>query len=108
MTPRPRRAAPVTRRPRVRGGCETGQTMKKQLPEAVKARTPSEKIIWMYIDRWPGEHSVRSLYDALGVTADRALPALVRDGLLIQETAPAGSRLGQYRAVMPQDGAKKA
>ncbi len=76
-------------------------SMKKNLPDAVKARTPSEKLVWLYIDRYPGEHSVRSLHAALGVTADRALPALVRDGLLIEEEPAAGSRLGKYRAVTP-------
>lgn len=77
-------------------------TMKKNLPEAVKARTPSEKLVWLYIDRYPGKHSVRSLLDAIGVTADRALPALVRDGLLIEEEPPAGARLGTYRTADPE------
>ena len=78
--------------------------MKKHLPEAVKGRTPIEKLVWLYVDRYPGEHSVRSLVDALGVYADRALPALVRDGLLIEEEAPAGSKLGKYRAAeLPDD-----
>ena len=74
--------------------------MEKQLPETVKVRTPNEKLIWLYIDRWPGEHSARSLHDALGLAADRALPALVRDGLLIEEVAPAGSQPGRYRAAV--------
>lgn len=77
--------------------CNT-RAMKKNLPEAVKVRPPTEKIVWMYIDRFPGEHSVRSLHAALGVNAGRAFPALLADGLLIEEEAPAGSRLGKYRA----------
>jgi hypothetical protein len=76
-------------------------SMKKNLPEAVKTRTPTEKLVWLYLDRYPGQHSVRSLHAALGVNADRALPGLVRDGLVIEEEAPAGSRLGKYRAVSP-------
>lgn len=51
----------------------------------MKERTPPEKLVWPYIDRYPGEHCVRSLHAALGVIADRALTAHVRDGLLAEE-----------------------
>lgn len=73
-------------------------TMKRTLPDDIKIRTPSEKIVWMYIDRYPGEHSVRSIENALGITAGRALSALVKDGLIIEEEAPRGPKLGKYRA----------
>ena len=72
--------------------------VKKSLPDAVKTRTPTEKIVWMYIDRYPGQHSVRSIAAALGVTPARALAALVRDGLILEDEAPAGTRPGTYRA----------
>lgn len=79
------------------GECDT-PPMKKNLPDIVKERTPTEKLVWLYIDRYPGRHSVRSLRAALGVNADRALPALVEDGLLVEEEVPIGARLGFYRA----------
>jgi hypothetical protein len=70
--------------------------MQRHLPAEVMTRTPSEKLVWLYIDRYPGEHSARSLYRALGLYVDRALPGLVRDGLVIEEAAPAGARPGKY------------
>lgn len=79
-------------------------TMKRNLPAAVKTRTPTEKLVWLYIDRYPGQHSVRSLHTALGVNPDRALPGLVRDGLVIEEEPPAGSVPGTYRtAELPDE-----
>ncbi len=56
-----------------------------------------EKLVWLYVDRWPGEHSVSSLDAALGVYAGRALAALVEDGLLIEEVSPSARKAGSYR-----------
>jgi hypothetical protein len=69
------------------GTCQTA-AMQRHLPAEVMTRTPSEKLVWLYIDRDPGEHSARSLY--------RAPPGLVRGGLVIEEIAPAGARPGKH------------
>ena len=69
------------------------------LPDAVMPLTAAQKLIWLYIDRYPGEHSVHSLYAALGVTADRAFAALLASGALVQEQEPMGARVGRYRTV---------
>lgn len=73
--------------------------MRKRLPAALLTRTPVEKLVWLYVDKFPGEHSGESLETALGVYANRALAALVKDGLLVEEEAPAARKAGKYRAV---------
>lgn len=78
--------------------------MKKRLPEPIRALPAVPKLVWLYIDKYPGQHSVRSLTDALGVHPVTALPELVAAGLLIEEVAPAGSRPGKYRtAELPDE-----
>lgn len=81
--------------------------MKKRLPDAVRQLTPVEKLIWLYVDRYPGLHSGTTLSDALGVYAGRALPALVDLGLLVQEEPPTRSAPGRYRAVTTPAPAQK-
>lgn len=76
-------------------------SMKKRLPEAVRELDAVPKLVWVYIDRYPGRHSARSLEDALGGYPGRALPNLVKAGLLIQEERAVGTRLGKYRAIDP-------
>ncbi len=83
-------------------------TMKKRLPEAVRQLDAVPKLVWLYIDRYPGPHSVRSLEDALGVHPGRALPALVDAGLLIQEERSVGTRPGKYRTADLTDDAAQA
>ena len=83
-------------------------TMKKRLPEAVRQLDAVPKLVWLYIDRYPGVHSVRSLEDALGVHPGRALPALVEAGLLVQEERSAGTRPGKYRTADPDDVARES
>lgn len=73
--------------------------MKKRLPDAVLPLKPVEKLVWLYVDRHPGEHSTASLSDALGVYAGRALPALLAAGLIVQEEAPTNRTPGKYRTV---------
>lgn len=78
--------------------------MRRKLPESVRALEPVTKLVWLYISEFPGEHSVRSLSDVLGVYAGRALPALVAAGLLLQEEPPAARKGGRYRAIVPAPG----
>ncbi|THF69256.1 hypothetical protein E7T06_12800 [Deinococcus sp. Arct2-2] len=73
--------------------------MDKLLPDALRPLPATSKLVWLYIHRYPGSHSIRSLQAALGSTAGRALPTLLQAGLLVQEEAPRGRRLGKYRAV---------
>lgn len=40
--------------------------MQKILPAAVRQLDAVPKIVWLYIDRYPGQYSVRSLQPALG------------------------------------------
>lgn len=80
--------------------CNTSD-MKKRLPDAVRELEAVPKLIWLYIDRYPGEYSVRGLQDILGVHAGRALPALIEAGLLIEEEPATRSKGGKYRAVTP-------
>lgn len=75
--------------------------MRRNLPEAVRALEPVTKLVWLYISEFPGEYSVRSLSDLLGVHAGRALPALVAAGLLLQEEPPTARKGGRYRAALP-------
>lgn len=75
--------------------------MKKRLPDAVRALRPVERLVWLYIDRYPGEHSIKSLEYALGSHPGRALPSLLALGLVIQDEASVGTRLGKYHAVTP-------
>lgn len=78
--------------------------MKKRLPEALRKLPAVPKLVWLYIDKYPGQHSVRSLTDALGIHPVTALPELVAAGLLVEEQAPAGARPGTYRtADLPDD-----
>lgn len=84
-------------------------TMKKRLPEVVRKLPAVPKLVWLYIDQYPGQHSVRTLHDALGIVPSTAIPDLVAAGLLLEEIAPAGSRPGQYRtAELPDDPKPKA
>lgn len=76
--------------------------MKKRLPAAVLPLKPVEKLVWLYVDRHPGEHSVASLNEALGVYSGRALPALVAAGLLVEEEAPTNRKPGKYRTAKEQ------
>ncbi|MDB5046058.1 MAG: hypothetical protein JWQ08_2108 [Deinococcus sp.] len=71
--------------------------MDKMLPGCLSRLSATAKLVWLYVDQYPGHHSVRSLQAALGITAGRALSNLVKQGLLIQEEAPQGRRLGKYR-----------
>lgn len=80
--------------------CDT-KGMKKRLPDAVLPLKPVEKLVWLYIDRYPGEHSVRSIDDALGVYSGRALPSLVELGLLVEEEPATRSKGGKYRTTIP-------
>jgi hypothetical protein len=73
--------------------------MEKLLPDALRRLPATTKLVWLYIKQYPGSHSVRSLQAALGSTAGRALPTLLHAGLIVQEEAPKGRRLGKYRAV---------
>lgn len=73
--------------------------MRKRLPDAVRSLDAVPKLIWCYVDCYPGAHSVKSLKRDLGVEAGRALPALVAAGLLIEEEAPTRRTPGKYRAV---------
>ena len=84
--------------PRILAECDN-VPMRKRLPTALLTRTPVEKLVWLYVDKFPGEHSGESLETALGVYANRALAALVKDGLLVEEEAPAARKAGKYRAV---------
>ncbi|MEF2280040.1 hypothetical protein V3W47_17235 [Deinococcus sp. YIM 134068] len=75
--------------------------MERRLPEAVRERTPVEKLVWLYVRQYPGQHSVASLDKALGVYPARALNALVDAGLLIEEEPPTRMKGGKYRAILP-------
>lgn len=78
--------------------------VKKRLPEPLRKLPAVPKLVWLYIDKYPGQHSVRSLTHALGIHPVSALPELVAAGLLIEEEAPAGARPGRYRTVeLPDD-----
>lgn len=72
----------------------------KKLPDDVRELFPAEKLAWWYISENPGEHSARSLVEALGggpVTWARTIKNLVAAGLVIEERAPGGKTPGAYR-----------
>ena len=73
--------------------------MKRRLPDAVRDLRPVEKLVWLYVDRYPGEHSINSLEDALGVDPGRALASLRSLGLIEELEAATRSKGGRYRAV---------
>ena len=72
----------------------------KRLPPPLLADDVSaiEKLVYMWIRDQPGEHSTRSLDDALGERTRAALSSLVQRGVVIQETPSSGRRPGTYRA----------
>ncbi|UQN05089.1 hypothetical protein [Deinococcus sp. QL22] len=82
--------------------------MDKSLPAALRPLPATSKLVWLYIHQYPGHHSVRSLEAALGSTAGRALPTLLRAGLLVQQEAPMGRRPGKYRTVFLPEQSKES
>lgn len=88
--------------------CNT-KGMKKRLPEPIRALPAVPKLVWLYIEQFPGQHSVRTLNDALGIMPSTAIPDLLAAGLLVEDAAPAGSRPGTYRvADLPAEPKPKA
>lgn len=74
----------------------------KRLPEPLRARNNSEKLLWLYLHGNPGAHSSRSLAEGLGgkwATWASALAALIEAGWVAVEQQPAGAKPGEYRAV---------
>lgn len=69
----------------------------KQLPPPLLGDTTVKALVYLWVRMNPGEHSARSLQQALGRQVGTALGELVRDGLLIEEEPPAGRRPGKYR-----------
>ncbi len=73
----------------------------RRLPPALLDHSPAEKLLWRHIYDNPGEHSARSLAEDLGGswrTWSTALRALIEAGVVTEDVAPIGPKLGRYTA----------